>query len=164
MKGAGGLVAGLFMLWLASVLQLGLAPGIQIAHAPPDFLLIVLSSAGLYCSRRNTTLIGFGAGLMQGVIAGANMTLYIASRAAVGFLLGCFNTLDVEVNAVLSVISAVAVTLLAQLLLLFLGGHHGPVTPYLAGTLISAVYNGVIALPVYALLNRFLSVPNSRMD
>jgi rod shape-determining protein MreD len=136
----------------------------EIAHGRPDFLLIVLACAGLYCERRNATLLGFGSGLLQGVIAGANMTLYIASRAVAGFLLGCFNTLDVEVNGVLSVINAVILTLIAQLLLLFLGAHHGPLMPYLGGTLVSAVYNGVIALPVYALLNRFLTVPNARPD
>lgn len=92
------------------------------------------------------------------------MTLYIASRTAAGFALGCFNGLEVEVNAILCVICATSLTLLSQLLLLFLGAHHGPMTPFLGGTIVTAVYDGVIALPVYALLNRVLSVPNPRMD
>jgi rod shape-determining protein MreD len=164
MKGVGGLLTGLVLLWLAGVLQLALAPRMQVANGSPDFLLVVLACLGVYSNRRTATVLGFGSGFFQGVLAGVNLTLYVVSRTVTGFLLGWFNSLDVEVNATLCAISAAAVTLVAQFILLFLGAHHGPLPPYLEGTLVAAVYNGVIALPVYALLNRFLSVPTTRAD
>ena len=164
MKGIGGFLLGIAALWLAGVFQMSIAPRMEIAHGTPDFLVVILACLGVYSNRRGATLLGFGAGLIQGVLAGANLTLYVVSRTVAGFLLGWFNALDVEVNAILCLVSTVIVTLFSQFVLLFLGAHHGPLTPYLEGTLVSAVYNGVIALPVYALLNRFLSVPTSRAD
>jgi rod shape-determining protein MreD len=164
MKGVKGLLWGLLLLWLAAVAQTALAPRMTLAGGTPDFPLAFLACAGLYCNRRQGTLLGFGAGLVQGIVTGANLTLYVASRTLAGFLIGWFMTLDVEVTWVVSSGTAVILTLLAQFTLLFLGAHHGPLFPFVEGTLTTAVYNGVIAVPVYALLNRFLSVPNYRTD
>jgi cell shape-determining protein MreD len=164
MKGLGGVLVSIALLWLAGVAQMALAPRMEIGHGIPNFLLVALACLSVYGNRRSATMVGFGAGLIEGVLAGANLTLYVASRTVAGFLVGWFNALDVEVNAILCVVTAIVVTLFAQFLLLFLGAHHGPLPPFLEGTLVTAVYDGVIALPVYALLNRLLSVPSTRAD
>jgi len=164
MKGLAGLLWGLLLLWLAAVCQMALAPRMAVAGATPDFPLVVLACGGLYCERKPATVLGFGAGLVQGIVAGANLTLYVASRTIAGFLLGWFNQVGVQVNWVVSCGYAAVVTIVAQFLLMFLGAHHGPLFPFIEGTLATAVYNGVIALPVYALLSRFLSVPSYRPD
>ncbi|HWD41389.1 MAG TPA: hypothetical protein VG944_21270 [Fimbriimonas sp.] len=147
-------VAAVAMLWLSGVLESSLSPRLAIGYGSPDFPLIVLVCLGLFCDRRATTLLGFGAGLVQGAVAGANLTLYIATRSVAGFLLGWFNQLEVQGNLLVAGLVCFVVSLGAQLLLMFLGVYHGSLPPFLAGTLITAVYNGVIAMPVYALLNK----------
>ena len=139
MKGPLGLVVATAVLWTAGVAQIALSPRMAVFHAVPDFPLLVLGCVGPYCNRRSATVLGFGSGLLQGVISNANLTLYVASRCIAGFLLGWFNTLDVQVNSALMCISAAAVVLCAQFLLMFLGAHHGPLSPFLAGTLATAV-------------------------
>jgi rod shape-determining protein MreD len=156
-------VAVVVGVWLAGVAQMAIAPRMGIFHATPNFLLIALGCTGVYMKRGPATALGFAVGLVEGALAGANLTLYVASRTITGFLLGWFNALGVEINAIVIVICAVSVTICAQGILLFLGAHHGPLTPYLAGTIGAAMYNGVIALPVYALLKKVLSDP-SRAD
>ena len=85
-----------------------------IFHATPNFLLIALGCTGVYLKRGPATALGFAVGLVEGALAGANLTLYVASRTITGFLLGWFNALGVEINAIVSVICAVSVTICAQ--------------------------------------------------
>jgi hypothetical protein len=113
--------------------------------------MVVLVCLGLACNRRGATLLGFGAGLCSGAILGANTTLLVLSRCLAGFVLGSFNTLEVETNWMLAAVLATLLSAIAGLLLVFLGIHHGPLVPYLAGTLGSALYNGAVAAPVYAI-------------
>lgn len=66
MKGPWGVFLGLAALWVAGILQIALAPRLGIGMGWPDFGLVVLSCLGLFCDRRGVTLLGFGAGLIQG--------------------------------------------------------------------------------------------------
>lgn len=49
-----------------------------------------------------------------------------------------------------------AASMVAQLTMILAGAHHGALLPYLAGTLITSVYDGVIAMLLYASLGRLI--------
>jgi hypothetical protein len=66
----------------------------------------------------------------------------------------------VEANAVLSFLASSILTLGILFSLLFMGIFHGPLLPYVGGTLLTAVFNGVIAIPVYALLKKIVGSPS----
>jgi len=87
------------------------------------------------------------------------MTLFVGTYALTAFLVGWFGDLDLHLNAAVAGIVVLTGSLATQLLFLFVGGHHGSLPAYLGGTLASSVYNGVIAVPMYALLNKIVAKP-----
>ncbi len=154
MKGAPLIALCVFAIWFGGVLQVALAPHLAIGFGAPDFGLIILGTLGLLCDRRGATILGFGAGWMVGALAGTNLTLYILSRAIAGFLLGWSLGLGIQRNYLVSAIAALSVTGISELLMLFAGAHRGPLIPYLIGTLVTTMYDGVIAAILFAAVNR----------
>ena len=151
------LVAGI-CLWAAGGCQRSAAPYLAIGGVSPDFLLIVVGCVSLFGSRRSGTFIGFVAGVLQGALAGANLAAYAVSRTVAGFVAGWFTSLEFEAGAIVASFVVVATTLLAQLLLMFIA-PPGQLAPFLLATIGSAVYNGVLAMPLYALLRRVFDPP-----
>ena len=149
------LVAGV-LLWLGAALQGAIAPRMGIFIARPDFLLIFLSVMCLHCTTAGATVLGFFAGLMMGAPAGANLGAYIISRSVAGFVDGWIGVIGFQPNLFWAAVNTAIVTVVAQLLLMFLAPQQG-ITAFLAATIASAVYNGVLAIPTYALLRRILS-------
>jgi hypothetical protein len=141
-------------LWFGGILQVSLAPHLKVGFGGPDFGLIALGTLGLMCDRRGTTILGFGAGWIGGALAGTNLTLYILSRSLAGFLLGWCLDLGIQRNYLVSAIAASGVTLIAELTMLFAGAHRGPLIPYLVGTLVTTVYDGVIAAILFSIVSR----------
>ena len=148
-------------LWIAGALQEALAPRLAVYGSPPDFPLIVLAALALLGERKAGTLTGFFAGLIRGVLAGANLAAYAISRTILGFVLGWIRFAGLIPNAPVAGISAFVGTLLAQGLVM-IPAHRGPLVPFLAGTLITAGINGALAMPLYALLRRLIDPSNDR--
>lgn len=152
MKGLFTVVA-LLLLWLGASVQFALAPRMAIFGCPPDLFLAVLLPASLVARRSGATLFGFLAGVLQGGVAGANLTHYAISRAFAGFCGSWARGMLAEPHGLLVFLHAAIGTLLAQLLLMFLA-PPSEIARYLFATIGTAVYNGVIAIPVHAILRR----------
>ena len=148
-------------LWIAGALQMALAPRMGVSGAPPDFPLVALAALALLGERRAGTAVGFVAGLLQGVLAGANLAAYAISRTLLGFGLGWVRFAGLVPNAIVAGLSAFVGTLLAQGMLMF-AAHRGPVVPFLAGTLWAAMIDGALAMPLYALLRRSIAPEHDR--
>lgn len=144
-----------FSLWVAGGLQQTLAPRIAVFGASPDFLLVLLAGGSLLLNRAQGSWLGFGCGLIHGALAGANLTHYVISRTMGGFLAGWSRTTTLEPNIGLAAGTAFFLTLFSQVLFMFLAPPR-EIGPYLGATMIAAVYNGVLVLPVYLLLKRSL--------
>jgi rod shape-determining protein MreD len=142
-------------LWLAGGFQASLAPRLAIAQVAPDFVLIVLGSVSILSSRRAGTVSGFFGGLIEGGLAGANLTQYVISRSLAGFLTGWLTAWEFEATVIVAFFAVVACTLEAQLLLLFLAPPTR-IFAFLLATIGSAIYNGVLAMPLFALLKRIV--------
>lgn len=143
-------------LWAGAVLQLAWARHLGIYGAQPDFLLVVVSCSGFCLDRTPGTLVGFGAGVFHGALAGANLTHYVISRCVAGFVASWSRNLRFEMTPLTVAIFVACVTVVAQITLMFIAAPSG-IAGFLGDTIGSAVYNGVIAIPVYALFRRILN-------
>lgn len=147
-------------LWLAAVLQTGLVPYLTVFGSSPDLVLITVVVLSLYTGRAEAAIIGFVGGYLQGSLPAARLAHYITSRAITGFAIAWTRRLEYERRPLTAVIAVVLGTLLGQLLWMFLAAPKG-IGAFIADTIRTAAYNGVLAVPVYALLNRILN-PNAR--
>ncbi|MCW5942675.1 MAG: hypothetical protein KIS66_10615 [Fimbriimonadaceae bacterium] len=145
--------ASLLLLWIAAALQFTLSPRMAVFGCPPDFVLAVVLPASLLARRSGGSLLGFVAGVLQGGMAGANLTHYAISRAFAGFCGGWSRGMLAEPHGLLVFLHAAVGTLLAQVLFMFLA-PPAEIVGYLFATIGTAMYNGVIAIPVHALLRR----------
>lgn len=153
MKGPAVLVAALG-LYLAGAMQ-PLAPRFGFWGMQPDFLLAMLAPLSLLATRRGGLLLGFFAGLIGGALPGANMAHYVISRTVGGALGAWVRSLGVEHGPITSAATAISMTIAAQLVLMFLA-PPARIGAFLGATMGSAVLNGLLAIPLFALISRVL--------
>lgn len=146
---------GVLGLWVFGALQQGLSERVSIFGVRPDFLLIFSAAYALLASRGAAAMCGFGAGVVQGALAGANLTHYVFSRTLASASIAWSTDLRFEQNAVLVALSIALGTLFAGLVFMFLAAPSA-ILEYLGATILSALYNGVLAIPVHSLLRRLL--------
>lgn len=151
----GALLAILIGIWVAGSLQQVLAPRLAIAGAMPDFLIVLLAASSLFMPRASSAAVGFACGLVQGALAGANLMHYVISRSIAAFLTSWPQNQRLEPNAMLAFGTAFFLTLVSQILFMFLAPPR-QLMPYLGATIVSAAYNGVLVLPVYFPLRRLV--------
>ncbi|MBN9500225.1 MAG: hypothetical protein BGO01_19580 [Armatimonadetes bacterium 55-13] len=143
------------LIWLGAALQQAVAHRLGILGFSPDFLLTFVACLCLYASRVGGAVIGFFAGLAAGATIGANLTQYVFSRSLTGFLDAWSRNFGFDANFVVAAVNAALVTIIAQMILMFFAPPSG-ITAFVGATIGSAMYNGVLAVPVYALLRRIL--------
>lgn len=156
MKGLAGLVTTLGLLWVAAILQQSLAQRMAIFGCEPNFLLAVLAALSLVSRPAVGGWIGFAAGLTQGALAGANLTHYVISRTIAGFLTSLGSLLDIRLAVGVAGLVCAASTLVAQVAFMFLAPPPGgSLFSYLATSFGTAVYDALLAMPLYALVRRW---------
>jgi rod shape-determining protein MreD len=138
-------------LWIAVILQQSIAVRLSIFGARPDFLLLFIVPLSLLTSRPGGTLLGFFAGLLQGATTGVFMAQYVASRTIAGFMASWSRGFGMHVNWGVACVTTIILTIVARLIYMFLAAPPG-VMRFLGDTIGSAMYNGVLAIPVYMLL------------
>jgi rod shape-determining protein MreD len=156
MKGARGVAIAALTIFVAAILQQSLGFRASFFGARPDFMLVALSVLGIGSNRAGGILLGFSDGLVMGGLAGANLQHYVTSRTICGLLLGWSSKMELPHTLFASAVITGAVTVIAQLIFMFLAPSHS-IGAFLADTIRSAVYNGVLAIPVFALLKRFMA-------
>lgn len=147
------------ILWLAGGFQQAVAPALRIGSVAPDFFIIAIGCLAIFGNRRTGTTMGFLGGLLEGALAGTHMGAYTISRSIAGFVAGWFTSLEFESGLMVAVIVVAASTAVAQLLLMFIA-PPGQIPAFLLATMGSAVYNGVLAIPLYAFLRRVVDPPS----
>lgn len=159
MRGGRRWVAAGLCLYVAAALQ-PLTLRYALCGLHPDFLLVVLAVLLHFSTRRGGVVLGFVAGVVAGALPGANMAHYVISRTLAGFFGAWARALGFEEGPATAAASAFAITLIAQIALMFLA-PPSRLGPFLGATIGSAVVNGVLAIPLYALVSRVLG-PNER--
>jgi len=158
MNGVKGWTIAILLLWVAGACQQAVAFRISAGGVGPDFPLIVVVCVGLFSARRNGAVLGFLAGLIHGAIAGGHMAAYVVTRTMIGFGVGWFNAMEFEGNVAVAFIVTAASTLATQLTFLLMN-PRGSILQAVLATIGSAMYNGVLAIPLYALLRKVLDSP-----
>jgi rod shape-determining protein MreD len=155
-----GVLVAAVLVWISAALNMGVSAKISIFGGNPDFLLITLAVLGLFTHRSGGAVLGFFCGFVYGSLAGANLAQYCISRTLGGFMAGWLNDLGFQGSLGMAALSAAIVTVVCQLLLMF-SAPPSDVGGFLGDTIRMAVYNGILAMPYYALLSRFLE-PQSK--
>jgi len=158
MRSYKGWFIGAILLWIAGGFQLSLSYPMSIWGASPDFLLVVVVVWSLFAERRNGAAMGFFAGTIQGAVAGGHLATYSVIRTVIGFVVGWLTGLEFEGNIAVAFIVTASATTVAQIAYLLLS-PKGAILPFLLATIVSAMYNGVLAMPLYALLKKVADSP-----
>jgi len=146
------------ILYLAAILQQAAAPRWSIFGATPDFFVVGLSVLSLFASPSTGMVTGFFFGLVQGCLPTANVTHYVVSRTLAGYGIAKANSLRLNPSLGLAFGTAAVATLVAQVIWMFIAAPPD-IGGFLGDTIVSAMYNGVLAMPLYALLKRILGSP-----
>lgn len=147
-------IVAVVLFWLAAVMQQSLAPRLTIGGGAPDFLLLVGFCFALISRPGGGALAAFVSGVIMGGLTGATLTHFVLTRTLVGFGLSFLARSSIEINS-RSAGLAVGVACLISQFLFMLVAPPSEIGIFLRATLITAMYNGVLAMPLYGLLCRF---------
>ena len=147
-----GLVAAGLLL-AAAILDAGLARHLAIFGARPSFLLVLALSFGLSCRPGFAAVVACLSGIITGGLSGASMTAFAVGRTVVCFFFGFLER--VEINVALPLGAAlVALGTCVDGMLTMLISPPSDIGGFVRATIGTAVYNGVLAFPVYGLVRR----------
>ncbi len=155
MKGWKGIVVVAITLWISAALQQSMVNRLSLFGMEPDFLLISLACLAMFYDRSGACIIGFLTGALYGAIDFANLTHYVISRTTAGFCAGWSKELNLQGTILVAAVTTALTTVFARLVQMFLV-PPSLITPFLGATIRTAVYNGVLAVPVYLLLKRVM--------
>jgi len=137
--------ASVAALVLAAAAQ-GLYPSSLSAYGVrPDLILVVLIWASLRADPVEGAFLGFFAGLLHGSLVGMKLGTFVATRTIVGCLAGSVTIRLFGENPLVPVVSALALTAVADVLFLLLSPVAGLLSS-LRLILIEAGYNAVLVL------------------
>lgn len=154
MKGLKGALLTFICLWIAGVLQAN-ASMLMVAGSRPDFLLTTAVVLSAWSGRRTGATIGFFAGLVHGALFSSSIGYYIVSRASACFGVSWSRRMDIELSFWLIGLTVFVSTVFVQAFQLFLPPPQN-ILRLAADTITTATYNGVLAMPLYALLKKIL--------
>lgn len=139
--------------WIAAGLQHTLGPAVSIGLVGPDFLLVLGMVLAMVHDPRSGAFFGFLAGAIDGALIGADMTALTFTRTISGFFVGFCGFLDFEIRPIYAGV-AVAVATVVCNVLFALATPPPQAGAYVRDTIVAALYNGVLAVPLYALVRR----------
>ena len=146
------LAAGL-LFWVAAVLQQSLSPRLTIWGGAPEFLILVALCFALISRPAGGAICGFLSGVIAGGLTGATLTHFVVTRTVTGFGFSFLGQSGIEVTSRKAGLIVAVGTLVTQILFMLVAPPSG-IGLFLRATLVTAMYNGVLAIPLYGLLHR----------
>ena len=149
-----------FALFVAALLQSVCADAMGIRGAHPDLLTATAIVGALFCDANGGAALGFFAGLLHACLVTppfGGFGSLIVSRTLVGFGVGWLEERIFRDNALLSLSLVTIGTALAEGLF-FLFAPQRNILHWARALGLTTLYNPLLALPLYALLRRFLRV------
>lgn len=147
----------ILVFWICGGLNEGLSKEIAIFGSQPDFLLVATVVIGMLSDMRGAAIAGFTGGFFQGAITGANMWQYVVTRLIVGWIGGSLIEMRFQRNFLIAALACFVATIIAGLVFLFLTSQPN-ILGSLKDTIISAMYNAVLAALVYAPVEKLSGV------
>ncbi len=147
------LIAAVVLFWLAGILQQSLSPRLVIGGGAPEFLILVAFCFALISRPGGGAICGFLSGLIAGGLTGATLTHFVLTRTVTAFGLSYAAQSGIELTSRKAGLLVGIATLASQILFMLVAPPSG-IGLFLRATLVTAMYNGVLAIPLYALLCR----------
>lgn len=148
-------ISVVLLYWITMALSHTLSAKISIGLVEPDFLLIVATVLAILHEPRAGALFGFISGAIDGGLIGADMASLVVTRTIAGYLAGHIGNLDFEIKPIYAALVVAGATIVCHTLFA-LPAPPPQVGVYVRDTIFAALYNGVLALPLYALVRRSL--------
>ncbi len=127
----------------------------QIHGVTPNIAVCVLLVLSLFFGPNAGAAMGFCTGLMEASFVSDYVGSFIVTRTLAGFAVGALEERIYRDNAFVAIIAVVAGTLLiAGCFFLFAPQPHA--VTYMTRALNESIYNGVIALPLYLVIRRWI--------
>ena len=145
LKRFGAIVASL---WVAAILQSGASAHMTIFGARPDFLLVLGLLWPLVLKPSAGCVVGFFSGVLLGWVSGVSLTINAIVRALFGYACGLANRTGFDIDQRAASVIVASGTLLAQFVVFFAAPPSDRLG-YVRATIGTALYNGVLAYPVY---------------
>jgi len=161
MKSAKEWVWSILVLWVAAGIQFGLVPSLSGRYVAPDLLLVAMIVVSTFATRRGGAWVGFLSGVLTGGILGVNMASVTFVRTLAGFSVAALSRSGMDRNSSTIAFVSAGTTLVVQLITLFIAPKPAIGVALLA-TILSAVVNGALSLPIFALLSRVMDAPGRR--
>lgn len=140
------------------VIHLTVSPRLVAFGASPHIGLTALAIACLFAGPNLASVLGFMLGLMEAWANQRYVGSYIVSRSVVGFSVGAMDQRVFRDHVLMAVAAAVVATLIANgLLFVFAPQPH--YVRWIVRTVMSALYNGALGIPLYYLIRRVASPP-----
>lgn len=157
MKNSRLIWTAILVFWIAGGLNEGIAKDLAIFDSAPDFLVVATICISMLGDLRIAATSGFVGGLFQGAIVGANLWQYIATRLIVGWVGGAMIEMRFQRNWMIASLGCLIASLISGLVFLFLTSQPN-ILGGLKDTIISALYNAVLAAVVFAPIERLSGV------
>lgn len=151
MKQPVPIITAILLLLFATVIQQGILNRYLILGAQVELTLVVVLSFALISRPAAGGALGLLSGILTGGLSGASLTYYALSRVVGGYFLGTRSDSEPDYRAGAAWIAVG--TLICRLIMILLAPPPA-VLPALGATILTAVYNGVVALPVFAVVQR----------
>ena len=133
----------LFLVSLASVLDVTLAPRLALCFAKPSFVVILVAILAVYSSPPTASFLGFLAGLMVGGLANENLSAHVVSLTLMAYGVSRFFPLAVARTRTAVALMAFGGSLGASLVfLLFVPERH--ILWWFRDTIGDAGYNALL--------------------
>ncbi|MDI9637331.1 rod shape-determining protein MreD [Kamptonema cortianum] len=151
MRQPWAVIVSILLIGLAVILQVTGINRMELFGARPDLPIVVAFCIASFSRPAGGAAAGFASGLFLGALSGATLAHYVFSQTIVGFLLGktSYEERDTRAGVLIIVLSSLA----CGLILMFLAPRRD-ITGSIQATILAALFNGVVAVPVYALVRR----------
>ncbi len=155
MNKARPIVVLVLCFWVAAGLQQAAAPHLAFGSARPDLLITTALVAAVFFEPLIAATLGFVAGVLHGGVTGSDTANLAVSRTLVAYAAGYVSRLELDVRPWYVGLVVLAGTVVSYLLMM-IPAPPPEVWPYVRDTIFSAMYNGVLAIPLYAMMRRSL--------
>lgn len=151
MKQPFPIIGAILMLGIATILQAGVFDRYSMIGGQLNLPVVVMLCFGLISRPAAGGALGLLSGILTGGLSGATLMHYSVSRVLAGYVMGTQSKYEPEIR--LAVFWVFVGSLISQIVLILLAPPN-PLLPAVGATILSAVYNGVVAIPMFSLVAR----------
>ena len=155
-------IAAVLLIWLGASLFQGLAFRFSIFGAQPDFLLVFACLFGLFVDARAALIIGFAIGFVQSAIVGSDMWQFIVTRMLAAWLCAFLVENRFQRNVGVGSAATLACSLICGIVFMIIAPQPN-IGGTLKATIITALYNAVLAVLAYYPIERAAGVKGQQL-